>query len=187
MFRNMPPQLEKALTSPLIASAWASILIVVSAFLCLPQWHGLFSSVPEERVLQKAEGSLSSFQQFTNAEGLRFRLSGSENYFILSAYSGAEAKVRRSPPGAQFSVLYDPRQQRAPVWSSRRSYVAFVVYLDGSPIRTYENVAVAARQDMAWVPWLGAVFGLSGLATAFWAVRLKLLGSRSRLGPQKAS
>jgi len=76
----MPPIVQKAITSPVFACAWAAVLFVLVIFLALPQLHGLFAIVPNEASLQKTEGTISDFHQFTNAEGLRFRLSGSDNY-----------------------------------------------------------------------------------------------------------
>ncbi len=182
----MPPHIQKAILSPVSACAWASVLFLLAAFLGLPQWHGLFATVPDETRLQRVEGTLSSFHQFTNAEGLRFRLSGSDKYFVLSSYSGAEPAVRRAPPGAQFAVLYDPLSQSGTVWSSRRSHVVYVVFVNGSPIRGYERVARAARDDVAWTPWVALVLGLGGLTILLWAAWLQLLRWRTANILQKA-
>jgi hypothetical protein len=183
---SMPPHIQKAILSPLSACAWSFVLFLFAAFLALPEWHGLFATVPEEAGLQKAEGTLSSFHQFTNAEGLRFRLSGSDKYFVLSNYSGAEPAVRRAPPGAQFAVLYDPLSQSGTIWTSRRSHVVYVVFVNGSPIRSYEQVAQAARADVAWTPWVTLVLTLGGLTILLWASWLQLLRWRIATKSQKA-
>ena len=174
----MPPQLEKVITSPSIIAMWAMLLLVLSAFLVKPAWHGLFASVPEETALKRAEGTLTSFRQYTNEEGLRFQLSGSDSFFVLSSYSGAEPAVRRAPPGARFAVLYDPSRLKAPAWTNRQSFVAYVVYVDGSPVRSYQQVAADASRDIAWTPWAGSVFGLGGLFLLGWAGKLRFLRAR---------
>ncbi|MEQ1755545.1 MAG: hypothetical protein ABL973_15590 [Micropepsaceae bacterium] len=174
------------MTSPILISAWGALSLLVAVFLCEPQWHGLFSVVPNETTLQKVEGTLTSFRQYTNEEGLRFQLSGSENYFVLSGYSGAEPVVRRAPPGAQFTVFFDPLNQNAPVWSSRRSYIAYVVSVDGTPVRPYKAVAEAAARDVAWTPWVGSLFGLAGLGLLLWAARLRFFAPKQPELPQKA-
>ncbi len=183
---SMPPLVQKAITSPVFACAWASVLFVLAIFLALPQWHGLFATVPNESSLQKTEGTISDFHQFTNAEGLRFRLSGSDRYFVLSNYSGAEPLVRRAPPGAQFTVFYDPSRQSSTVWSSRRSHVAYVVFVNGSPIRTYLQVAEAARADVAWTPWVALALGLAGLSLLMWVIWQQFSAWRSAMMLQKA-
>ena len=182
----MPPHVQKAITSPLFACAWASVLFVLAIFLALPQWHGLFATVPIETSLQKTEGTISDFHQFTNAEGLRFRLSGSDKYFVLSNYSGAEPAVRRAPPGAQFTVFYDPSRQSGPMWSSRRSHVVYVVLVNGSPIRTYLQVAEAARADVAWTPWAALALGLGGLSLLMWVAWQQFSAWRATTTSQKA-
>lgn len=182
----MPPQLEKAITSPLLIAAWAGLLLLVALFLCVPKWHGLFDLVPGEAELHKAEGTLTSFRQYTNEEGLRFQLSGSEEFFVLSGYSGAEHAIRRASPGAQFSVLFDPRKQTAPVWSNRRSFIVYVVGVNGTPVRSYEQVVAEANRDFAWTPWVGSLFGLAGLALLGWAARLRFFGPKGLSLVQKA-
>lgn len=182
----MPPQLEKAITSPVLIAAWGTLALLVALFLCVPQWHGLFMVVPAESSLHRVEGTLTSFRQYTNEEGLRFQLSGSEDYFVLSNYSGAEPVVRRSPPGAQFTVFFDPSVQSAPAWSNRRSYVAYVVFVDGTPVRPYEAVAAEARKDFAWTPWVGGLFGIAGLGLLLWAARLRFFAPKPLAAPQKA-
>jgi len=182
----MPPQLEKVITSPSIIALWAMALLVIAAFLIRPDWHGLFTAVPEETALKKVEGTLTSFRQYTNEEGLRFQLSGSDNYFVLSSYSGAEPAVRRAPPGARFTVLFDPARLSAPAWTNRKSYIAYVVYLDGTPIRSYPQVAGEASRDIAWAPWAGAVLGLGGLFLLGWAAKLRFFRVRPAAEPQNA-
>jgi hypothetical protein len=182
----MPPLVQKTITSPLLTSAWASVLFLLSTFLALPEWHGLFATIPDETKLQKSEGTLSAFHQFTNAEGLRFQLSGSDKYFVLSNYSGAEPAVRRAPPGAQFTVFFDPNQQSAPLWASRRSHVVYVVLLNGSPVRTYAQVAAAARADVAWTPWAALALGLAGLTILSWMAWQQFRTWRSSVWLQKA-
>lgn len=174
----MPPQLEKVITSPSLVALWAMMLLVVAVFLVKPEWHGLFTTVPEETSLKRAEGTLTSFRQYTNEEGLRFQLSGSESFFVLSSFSGAEPAVRRAPPGARFTVLFDPARMKAPAWTSRKSYVAYVVYLDGTPIRSYPQVASEAGRDTAWAPWAGWVLALGGLVLLGWAAKLRFLRVR---------
>jgi len=183
---SMPPIVQKAITSPVFACAWAAVLFVLVIFLALPQLHGLFAIVPNEASLQKTEGTISDFHQFTNAEGLRFRLSGSDNYFVLSNYSGAEPSVRRAPPSVRFTVFYDPSRQSGPMWSSRRSHVAYVVFVNGAPIRTYSQVADAARADVAWTPWVALALGLVGLSLLTWVAWQQFSAWRSAMMPQKA-
>ena len=182
----MPPQLEKAITSPLLLAAWAALALLIAVFLCMPGWHGLFNLVPDEASLHKTEGTLTSFRQYTNEEGLRFQLSGSEDFFVLSGYSGAEPAMRRASPGARFTVLFDPRQQTAPVWSNRRSFIAYVVEVDGTPVRPYGLVQAESRRDFAWTPWVGSLFALGGLALLAWAARLRFFGPKTLSLVQKA-
>jgi hypothetical protein len=182
----MPPQLEKAITSPLLVAAWAGLSLLIALFLCVPSWHGLFNLVPAEAELKTSEGTLTSFRQYTNEEGLRFQLSGGEDFFVLSGYSGAEPAIRRAPPGARFTVLFDPRKQTAPVWSNRRSFIVYVVKVDGTAVRPYEQVVAEARRDFAWTPWVGSLFGLGGLALLAWAARLRFFGPKGFSLAQKA-
>ena len=171
------------MTSPHLVALWSALALFLALFLCKPEWHGLFANVPEEKALTRAEGTLTSFRQYTNEEGLRFQLSGSENYFVLSQYSGAEPAVRRSQPGAKFTVLFDPRQQSAPVWSNRRSFTAYVVFVDGSAVKPYPQVASDAYQDIAWAPWIGGLLALIGLSLAGWALKLRFWRRKPTLTP----
>lgn len=174
------------MTSPALVALWAALALSLALFLCKPEWHGLFANVPEETKLTRAEGTLTAFRQHTNEEGLRFQLSGSESYFVLSQYSGAEPAVRRSPPGAKFTVLFDPRQQSAPVWSNRRSFIAYVVYVDGSAVKPYRQVVTDAYRDIAWAPWIGGLLGFAGLGLAGWALKLRFWRNKATPSPQKA-
>lgn len=168
----MPPQIEKAIASPAVVLMWAAVLFAISLFLGKPGWHGLFEMVPDETVLRPVDGTLTSFRQYTNEEGLRFRLSGSDNFFVLSPYSGAEPAVRRAPPGARFTVYYDARQPKAPAWSKRQSYVVYVVHVDGSVVRSYAQVSADAAQDFALLPWIAGGSGLAGGGLLLWALWL---------------
>jgi hypothetical protein len=170
----MPPQIEKAIASPAVVLMWAAVLFATSLFLGRPGWHGLFEMVPDETVLRRVDGTLTSFRQYTNEEGLRFRLSGSDDFFVLSPYSGAEPAVRRAPPGARFTVFYDPRQPKAPAWSKRQSYVVFVVHVDGSVVRSYGQVSAGAARDFALLPWLAGGAALAGAGLMLWALWLGL-------------
>ncbi len=165
----MPPQLEKVVTSPAIILMWAGILFLIAVSLLRPGWHGLFEVVPEESALRRAEGTLTSFRQHKNEEGLRFQLSGSSDHFVLSAYAGAEPAIRRSLPGARFAVLYDPSRQKTPLWTKRPSYVAYVVFVDGSPVRPYRLVAAEAARDFAWAPLAGGFAAAAGVGLLLWA------------------
>lgn len=180
----MPPQLEKVVTSPAVILLWAALLFLFAGFLLRPEWHGLFAVVPEEAALKRVEGTLTSFRQHKNEEGLRFQLSGSNDHFVLSAYSGAEPAIRRSLPGAQFAVLYDPSRQTSPLWSGRTSFVAYVVFVDGSPVRPYRLVAAEAARDFAWAPLAGAFAALSALGLLVWAAWIRF--RRGQTGPNSA-
>ena len=183
---SMPPQLEKAITSPLLVATWSALAFAIALFLCVPKWHGLFEVIPPEASLQEVEGTLTSFRQYTNEEGLRFQLSGSDDFFALSTYSGAEPAMRRAIPGTRFGVFFDPNKQTAPVWSNRRSYTVYVVFADGAPIRPYNMVAAEGQKDFSWTPWVGGLFALIGLALLLWALRLLFFASRPLPVLQKA-
>ena len=179
----MPPQLEKVVTSPRIIAMWSVLLFLVAAFLVKPELHGLFSLVPQETALKRAEGTLASFRQHRNEEGLRFQLSGSDDHFVLSSYAGAEPAIRRSLPGARFAVLYDPTRKKVPLWSKRPSYVAYVVYVDGSPVRPYRLVADEAARDFVWAPLAGGFSAISGLGLLLLAVWLRLKRGQTGQNP----
>jgi hypothetical protein len=186
----MPTQLKQLVKRPTLILAWAAILFLVSLSLLRPEYHGLFDVVPEEAALKRVEGTLTAFRQHRNEEGLRFQLSGSNDHFVLSAYAGAEPAVRRSLPGARFAVLYDPTRQKTPLWTKRSSYVVYVVFVDGSPVRPYRLVAAEAARDFAWAPLAGTFSALSGLCLLGWAAWV-WLGSRqtrpnSAMGSHKA-
>lgn len=186
----MPPQLEKVVTSPAVILSWTALLFLLAGFLFRPEWHGLFAMVPEEATLKRVEGTLTSFRQYKGEEGLRFQLLGSNDHFVLSAYAGAEPAVRRSLPGARFAVLYDPKRQKTPLWTKRSSYVVYVVFVDGSPVRPYRLVAAEAARDFAWAPLAGTFSALSGLCLLGWAawiwLRLRQTGPNSAVGSHKA-
>jgi|GEM_PF-2682703 len=176
----MPPQLEKVVTSPTIILMWSAILLLVALSLLRPEWHGLFEVVPKESALKRIEGTLTSFRQHRNEEGLRFQLSGSDDHFVLSAYAGAEPAIRRSLPGARFAVLYDPMRQTTPLWTKRPSYVAYVVFVDGSPVRPYRLVAAEAARDFAWAPLAGGFAGLCALGLLVWAGWIRFRREQTR-------
>lgn len=176
----MPPQLEKVVTSPTIILMWSAILFLIALSLLRPEWHGLFEVVPQESALKRIEGTLTSFRQHRNEEGLRFQLSGSDDHFVLSAYAGAEPAIRRSLPGARFAVLYDPARQKTPLWTKRPSYVAYVVFVDGSPVRPYRLVAAEAARDFAWAPLAGGFAGLCAFGLLVWAGWIRFRREQTR-------
>jgi hypothetical protein len=110
----MPPQIENAIKSPAMILTWAAILFLVALACLRPEWHGMFEMVPEEAALKRVEGTLAAFRQHRNEEGLRFQLSGNNDYFVLSAYAGAEPAIRRSLPGARFHGPLRPYAQEGP-------------------------------------------------------------------------
>jgi hypothetical protein len=176
----MPPQIENAIKSPAMILTWAAILFLVALACLRPEWHGMFEMVPEEAALKRVEGTLAAFRQHRNEEGLRFQLSGNNDYFVLSAYAGAEPAIRRSLPGARFTVLYDPARQKMPLWAKRPSYVAFVVFVDGSPVRPYRLVAAEAARDFAWAPLAGGFAAMSALGLLVWAALIRFRREQTR-------
>jgi len=164
LLKPMPPQIEKVVTSPANLLVSATCILLLALGLLRPEWHGFFELVPDELELRRAEGTLTSFRQHGNEEGLRFQLSGGSDFFVLSPYTGAEPVIRRSLPGARFTVLYDPQRPAEPLWSKRRSFVVYVVLVDGTPIRPYRLVAQDARQSLAWMPLAGAFCAFLGLS-----------------------
>jgi hypothetical protein len=170
----MPPQIEKLVTSPASLLVSAACILFLAVALLRPDWHGLFDMVPDELDLRRAEGTLTGFRQHRNEEGLRFQLSGSTDFFVLSPHAGAAPVIRRSLPGARFTVLYDPDRPAEPLWSNRRSYVVYVVFVDGTPVRPYRLVAQDASSSLVWMPLAGVFCAFLGLSVLGWVAMVQL-------------
>jgi hypothetical protein len=170
----MPPQIEKVVTSPAHLLVSAACILFLAVALLRPDWHGLFDMVPDELDLRRAEGTLTGFRLQGNEEGLRFQLSGSTDFFVLSPHAGAAPVIRRSLPGARFTVLYDPDRPAEPLWSNRRSFVVYVVLVDGTPVRPYRLVAQDAHSSLAWMPLAGAFCSFLGLSLLGRAAMIRL-------------